>query len=125
MNVEGTLLTVVGGVVTAFITALLTYLGVKNRSRVDVQASLNNGFHQLIVELQNERRALAEERGVLKAMVRHQDDEIMDLRRRVERLISTTTMFHNFIIANNLVPPQFDEDDVILGSNALGQDKET
>jgi len=124
MNVESTLLTVVGGVVTAFMTALLTYLGVKNRSRVDVQASLNNGFHQLIVELQNERKALAEERGVLRAMVRSQDSDILELRRRVERLIATTTQLHNFIVNAGLVPPQFDEDDLILGSNALGRDKE-
>lgn len=116
LNTEGTFLTVVGGVITTFVAALLTYLGVKSKSRVDVQASLNSGFHQLIIELQNERKALAEERGVLRAMVRHQEEEIIDLRRRVERLTTITSRFHSFIVASGLVPPSFDDDE----QNALG-----
>ena len=117
MQIDNAVLAVVGTIVAAFITGLLTYLGVKNKSRVDVQSSLNSGFHQLIVELQNERRLLADERGTLRAMVRHQDEEILELRQRIERILSVTTSFHNFIIQNDLIPPPFDPDDVQLGNN--------
>jgi hypothetical protein len=111
---------IIGAVATpivAVLAALFTYLGVRSKAKTDVQQSLNLGFNSLIEELQEERKLLTEERKSLSLLVSDQDKKIMVLQRRVDRLLSVTISFHNFIIAEGLVPPPFDND---LLSNDIG-----
>jgi uncharacterized protein YlxW (UPF0749 family) len=102
---------VIGAVATpvvAILAALFTYLGVRSKSKTDVQTSLNQGFNSLIEELQEERKLLTDERKTLVALVSEQDRKIMTLEKRVERLLAVTMSFHNFIVNEGLVPPPFD-----------------
>lgn len=115
---DATLASIVASVITAFLTGLLTYLGVRSRARVDVQASLNAGFNLLVSELQEERADLKRERIELRNEIQKQDAEILELKKKLERLLSVTTSFHNFIVTNGLVPPPFNPEDVDLGSNS-------
>jgi len=117
-------LTIVGSVVAAFLTGLFTFLGIRSKTKTNVQATLNSGFNSLIQELQEERRELQTERNEIqrkydemREMVLMQDKEIMDLTARVERLLKITTSFHNFIVNAGLVPPPFDKEDIIMGKN--------
>ena len=113
---DGALLTAVTTVIVAVITGILTYLGVRTKSRTDVQTSLNTGFQSLVSELQEEREFLSKQRDDLQDNIADLDKQVLELRVRVDRLLRVTTMFHNFIVQNGLVPPSFDEQDV-LGDN--------
>lgn len=118
MLTEGPVLTAVSTVIVAFITGILTYLGVRAKARTDVQSSLNTGFQSLISELQEERQFLSEQRDELQEHVKHLDQQVIELRVRVERLLQLTTTFHNFIVQNDLIPPPFDARDVIGDNSA-------
>lgn len=110
MGLEATVATVVGSVIVAFLSGLFTFLGVRRKGKVDVQASLNAGFNSLIEELQEERHVLQSERRELRLMVIEQDRKILTLETRINRILNVTMTFHNFIVQNNLTPPAFDSD---------------
>jgi uncharacterized membrane protein (DUF106 family) len=97
-------LAVVGGVVsvvTALFTAIVTYALGRGKTKADMQSTLSAGFQTLITEMQDETATLRE-------LVQKQSLEVRDLQRRVDQLIFTAHTFHNFILANNLIPPNVD-----------------
>ena len=116
IGIESAIVGGVASVAVAIVAGLMAYLNGRTKNKVDVQKTLNESFGALINELQEERVDLMKERHSLQQTVMQQDRRILDLEKRINRLLVVTTQFHTFIVQEGLTPPPFNENDVLLGN---------
>ena len=107
MNPQTAIFAASGAVVAALISALVTLYLSRQRTRIDIQSSLNEGFKGLIEELQEERKELRQK-------VSSQDDKLENLEKRIGNLLIVTTRFHKFILDQGLTPPLIDEGEFVI-----------